>query len=127
MLRQPIPLQWSHFERIIYELREQKQEVNSLKLVMIYISARAQICEPMDVIPMLSYFHDIGMILFYARHPILRQYIILEPQFLVDLVANLFNPIKSFNNSSSKDAKTQLYLTGQLMYKYRRCAWLDIS
>ena len=127
VLRQPIPLQWSQFERIIYELREQKQEINSLKFVMIYISARAQICEPMAVIPMLSYFHDIGMILFYARHPILRQYIILEPQFLVELVANLFNPIKSFTNSSSKDAKAQLYLTGQLMYKFRRCAWLDIS
>ena len=127
VLRQPIPLQWSQFERIIYELREQRQEVNSLKFVMIYISARAQICEPMEVIPMLSYFHDIGMILFYARHPILRQYIILEPQFLVDLVANLFNPIKSFTNSASKDAKAQLHLTGQLMYKFLRCAWLDIS
>ena len=127
VLRQPIPLQWSQFERIIYELREQRQEVNSLKYVMIYISNRAQICEPMEVIPMLSYFHDIGMILFYAKHPILRQYIILEPQFLVDLVANLFNPPKSFSNSSSKDAKTQLYLTGQLLYKFRRCAWLDVS
>ncbi|KAI6655589.1 Peptidyl-prolyl cis-trans isomerase CWC27-like [Oopsacas minuta] len=127
VLRQPIPLQWSQFERIIYELREQRQEINSLKSVMIYISARAQICEPMDVIPMLSYFHDIGMILFYAKHPILRQYIILEPQFLVDLVANLFNPVKSFANTTCKDAKSLLHDTGQLMYRFRRCAWLDIS
>ena len=126
LLRQPIPLQWSQFERIIYELREQRKEVNTLKNVINHISDQAQIREPMEVIPMLSYFHDIGMILFYSKHPILRQYIILEPQFFVDLVANLINPTKSFTNSVSKDAKAQLHTTGRLIDKFRMCAWVDI-
>ena len=127
LLRQPIPLHWSLFERIIYQLREQKQGVHSLQSVMLCISADARICDPMEVIPMLSYFHDIGMILFYARHPILRQYLVPDPQFLVDLVANLFNPTRNFTDAPSKEAKAQLSLTGQLTYKYRTHAWLDVS
>ena len=91
-----IPVQWIKFEQLVYGLQEQKKVILLYDDLARYISEHCQMSGPLQIIPVLSHFHNIGIIVYFYRHPDLCNLVVMKPQWLIDALSSLItsNPGK---------------------------------
>lgn len=82
-----IPVQWVKFEQLIYGLQEQKKVILLYDDLAKYVSEHCQIVEPLQIRPVLSHFHDIGVIVHFYRHPELSHLVFTKPQWLINALS----------------------------------------
>ena len=84
---EPVPARWAdvrqavetHPENYIY--REQFDQ----------ICHHVDITGPQDITTLLSYFHDLGIVLHFADNPLLRHRVILKPAWATNAVYRIFD------------------------------------
>ena len=91
-----IPIQWVKFEQLIYGLQEQKKVILLYDHLTQYISEHCNVSGMLQILPVLSHFHDIGVISYFYRHPMLSNIVITKPQWLLDALSSVItsNPSK---------------------------------
>ena len=91
-----IPIQWVKFEQLIYGLQEQKKVILLYDHLTQYISEHCNMSGMLQILPVLSHFHDIGIISYFYRHPMLSNIVITKPQWLLDALSSVItsNPSK---------------------------------
>ena len=91
-----IPVQWVKFEQLIYGLQQQKKVILLYNDLARYIQEHCKLSGPLQVQPVLSHFHDVGVICFFYRHPELCNLVITNPQWLASALSSLItsNPGK---------------------------------
>lgn len=91
-----VPVHWVKFEQLIHSLIEQKKVIVEVEDLEMYIAKQCDISGPMQVQPVLAHFHDIGVIIHFHRHPILKRFMVTSPQWLLDALASIIS--SSSNN-----------------------------
>lgn len=96
-IRDNIPIQWVKFEQLIIGLQQQKKLIVLYADLSRYIAEHCRLSGPLQVLPVLAHFHDIGTIIHFYRHPDLSQLIITRPQWLVSVLGSIItsNPGRS--------------------------------
>ena len=91
-----IPVQWVKFEQLIYGLQQQKKVILLYDDLARYIQEHCKLSGPLQVLPVLSHFHDVGVIAYFYRHPELNNLVITNPQWLASALSSLItsNPGK---------------------------------
>ena len=84
--RDNIPIQWVKFEQLIFGLQQQKKLIVLYSDLSRYIAEHCRLSGPLQILPVLSHFHDIGTIIHFYRHPDLSQMIITKPQWLMSVL-----------------------------------------
>ncbi len=84
--RDNIPIQWVKFEQLIFGLQQQKKLIVLYSDLSRYIAEHCRLAGPLQVLPVLSHFHDIGTIIHFYRHPDLSQMIFTKPQWLMSVL-----------------------------------------
>ena len=84
-----IPVQWVKFEQLVYGLQEQKKVILLYDDLAKYISEHCKISGPLQILPVLSHFHDVGVISYFYRHPELSNLVITKPQWLIDALGTM--------------------------------------
>ena len=82
-----VPIQWVKFEQLIYGLQEQKKIVILYDDLTRFVAEHCQVLGTLQVLPILSHFHDIGVISYFYRHPLLSNIVITKPQWLADALS----------------------------------------
>lgn len=88
-LHDNVPVQWVKFEQLVYGLQEQKKVVLLYEDLVRYISEHCRLSGPLQVLPVLAHFHDIGTIAHFHRHPDLSHIVFTKPQWLIDALSAL--------------------------------------
>ena len=91
-----VPVQWVKFEQLIYGLQQQKKVILLYDDLARYIQEHCKLSGPLQVHPVLSHFHDVGVISYFYRHPELCNLVITNPQWLASALSSLItsNPGK---------------------------------
>ena len=91
-----VPVQWVKFEQLVYGLQQQKKMLLLYDDLARYIDEHCQLSGPLQVLPMLSHFHDLGVIVHFYRHPELCGLVMTRPQWLVSALGSIItsNPSK---------------------------------
>ena len=84
-----IPIQWVKFEQLIYGLKEQKKIILLYNDLTRYVSEHCNVSGTLQILPMFSHFHDVGVIMYFYRHPLLSNLIITKPQWLADALSSV--------------------------------------
>ena len=84
-----VPIQWVKFEHLINGLREQKKVVLLYDALARYISEHCKVSGTLQILPILSHFHDVGVISYFYRHPLLSNIVITKPQWLADALGSV--------------------------------------
>lgn len=84
-----VPVQWVKFEQLIYGLREQKMVILLYEELSHYISEHCDMSGPLQIQPVLSHFHDVGVIAYFYRHPELSSLVITKPQWLISALGSM--------------------------------------
>ena len=84
-----VPIQWVKFEQLIYGLHEQKKIILLYDDLTRYISEHCRVSGTLQILPILSHFHDVGVISYFYRHPLLSNIIITRPQWLADALGSV--------------------------------------
>ena len=84
-----IPIQWVKFEQLIYGLQEQKKIILLYDDLTRYVSEHCKVSGTLQILPILSHFHDVGVISYFYRHPLLSNIIITKPQWLADALSSV--------------------------------------
>lgn len=84
-----IPIQWVKFEQLIYGLQEQKKIILLYDDLTRYVSEHCKMSGTLQILPVLSHFHDVGVISYFYRHPLLSNIIITKPQWLADALSSV--------------------------------------
>ena len=100
-IRDNIPIQWVKFEQLIIGLQQQKKLLVLYEDLSHYIAEHCHLSGPLQVLPVLSHFHDIGTIIHFYRHPDLSLLIITQPQWLVSVLGSIItsSPCRSANQA----------------------------
>lgn len=85
--RDSIPIQWVKFEQLIYGLQEQKKIIVLYDDITRYVAEHCNVTGTLQFLPILSHFHDVGVILYFYRHPLLSNIVITKPQWLADALS----------------------------------------
>lgn len=88
-IRDSVPIQWVKFEQLIIGLQQQKKLIVLYGDLSRYIAEHCRLSGPLQVLPVLSHFHDIGTIIHFYRHPDLSLLIITRPQWLVSVLGSI--------------------------------------
>ena len=87
-LRKRTPISWILFRKLLH-LYSQNCQVNIMSLQNVhYISAVAQI-QPDDVQSVLSFYHELGVLLYYPNIEGLKEKVILNPKWLVECLGKV--------------------------------------
>lgn len=91
-----VPVQWVKFEQLIYGLQQQKKVILLYNDLARYIQEHCKLSGPLQLQPVLSHFHDVGVIAYFYRHPELSNLVITNPQWLASALSSLItsNPGK---------------------------------
>ena len=91
-----VPVQWVKFEQLIYGLQQQKKVILLYEDLARYIQEHCKLSGHLQVLPVLSHFHDVGVISYFYRHPELCGLVITNPQWLASALSSLItsNPGK---------------------------------
>ena len=91
-----IPVQWVKFEQLLYGLQQQKKLTLLYDDLAKYVQEHCKLSGPLQVLPALAHFHDIGIIVHFYRHPELCNLIVTNPQWLANALSSLItsNPGK---------------------------------
>ncbi len=84
-----VPVQWVKFEQLIYGLQEQRKVILLYSDLEKYVTDHCKIEGPLQILPVLSHYHDVGVITFFYRHPELCNIVITRPQWLADALATM--------------------------------------
>ena len=84
-----IPIQWVKFEQLIYGLQEQRKVVLLYEDLAKYVAEHCRLSGPLQVLPVLAHFHDVGIIAHFYRHPDLSSIVFTKPQWLIDALSAL--------------------------------------
>lgn len=84
-----IPVQWVKFEQLVYGLQQQKKLILLYDDLACYIAEHCHLLGPLQILPVLSHFHDIGAIVHFYRHPELSGLVIIRPQWLVSALGSI--------------------------------------
>lgn len=84
-----VPVQWVKFEQLIYGLQQQKKLLLLYGDLARYIAEHCQLSGPLQILPVLSHFHDLGIIVHFYRHPELCRLVITRPQWLVSALGSI--------------------------------------
>ena len=84
-----VPVQWVKFEQLIYGLQEQKKIIILVDDLARYISEHCKLSGPLQILPALAHFHDIGVIVHFYRHPELSNLVITRPQWLINALGTM--------------------------------------
>lgn len=84
-----IPVQWVKFEQLVNGLQQQKKLLLLYDDLACYIAEHCQLTGPLQILPVLSHFHDLGVIVHFYRHPELRGLVISRPQWLVSALGSI--------------------------------------
>ena len=87
--RDNVPIQWVKFEQLIYGLQEQKKIVVLYDDLTRFVSEHCNVTGTLQILPMLSHFHDIGVVSCFYRHPLLSNVVITKPQWLADALSSV--------------------------------------
>lgn len=85
-----IPVQWVRFEQLLFAIMEQDKVIILLPDLERYISDMCDIIGPLQVQPVLAHFSDIGSIIHFHRHPALKMFVVIRPQWLIDALVSIF-------------------------------------
>ena len=122
-----VPVQWVKFEQLIYGLQQQKKVILLYEDLARYIQEHCKLSGPLQVLPVLSHFHDVGVISYFYRHPELCNLVITNPQWLASALSSLItsNPGKwitpEVKNAFSKLGREGVVEKEMLQLAYR-CA-----
>ena len=122
-----VPVQWVKFEQLIYGLQQQKKVILLYDDLARYIQEHCKLSGPLQVLPVLSHFHDVGVISYFYRHPELCNLVITNPQWLASALSSLItsNPGKwitpEVKNAFSKLGREGVVEKEMLQLAYR-CA-----
>ena len=122
-----VPVQWVKFEQLIYGLQQQKKVILLYNDLARYIQEHCNLSGPLQVQPVLSHFHDVGVIVYFYRHPELCNLVITNPQWLASALSSLItsNPGK-WITPEVKSAFTKLGREGviekEMLQLAYRCA-----
>ena len=84
-----VPIQWVKFEQLIYGLQEQRKIILLYDDLTRYVSEHCNVSGTLQILPILSHFHDVGVISYFYRHPLLSNIIITRPQWLADALGSV--------------------------------------
>ena len=84
---EPVPARWPQVRRAVEEDKRNIVYREDFDL----ICAGEQITEAEDVAVLLSYFHDLGVVLNFDDHPLLRHWVILKPVWATNAVYRIFD------------------------------------
>ena len=122
-----VPVQWVKFEQLIYGLQQQKKVILLYEDLARYIQEHCKLSGPLQVQPLLSHFHDVGVISYFYRHPELSRLVVTNPQWLASALSSLItsNPGKwitpEVKNAFSKLGREGVVEKEMLQLAYR-CA-----
>ena len=88
-VQENIPVQWVKFEQLIYGLQQQKKLLLLYGDLARYIGEHCNLSGSLKILPVLSHFHDLGVIVHFYRHPELSGLIITRPQWLVSALGSI--------------------------------------
>ena len=113
--QESIPVQWVKFEQLVYGLLEQRKVVLLYDDMAKYISEHCNLTGLLQVLPMLSYYHDVGVLVFFYRHPRLKKLVIVKPQWLIDALASVITSASGkWITDEVQDAFKNLTVTGTI-------------
>ena len=103
-----VPVQWVKFEQLIYGLQEQRKVILLYDDLAKYISEHCQITGPLQILPVLSHFHDVGILVYFYRHPELSNLVFTRPQWLINALSAVItsNPGK--------------WITGEVQHAFKK-------
>ena len=84
-----IPIHWVKFEQLIYGLQEQKKIILLYDDLTRYVAEHCSVSGTLQILPILSHFHEIGVISHFYRHPLLSNIVITKPQWFADALASV--------------------------------------
>ena len=84
-----VPVQWVKFEQLIHGLQEQKKIILLVNNLARYISEHCKLSGPLQILPALAHFHDIGVIVHFYRHPELSNLVVTKPQWLISALGTM--------------------------------------
>ena len=122
-----IPVQWVKFEQLLYGLQQQRKLILLYDDIARYISEHCNLSGPLQVLPVLSHFHDLGIIVHFYRHPELSGIILLRPQWLISALGSIItsNPSRwitqEVQSGYTKLGQVGYIEKGMLLLAYR-CA-----
>ena len=82
-----VPIQWVKFEQLICSLQEQKKIIVLYDDITKYIVEHCKVSGILQILPILSHFHDVGVVSYFYRHPLLSNVVITKPQWLADALS----------------------------------------
>ena len=88
-----IPIHWLKFEHLIYELQDQGKIIILYDDLSRYVSEHCNITGVLQILPILSHFHDVGIISHFYRHPLLSNIIVTKPQWLVNALSSIVTSV----------------------------------
>ena len=121
-MKQEYPIRWRRFLDLVQEKHESSSPSSTLHEPYISLSNLKNVideCEFPDmkeVNEMLDFFHDCGDIIYDSVDSILRQFIIHQPQFLVDVMESIVDLPQSNTLGKLSRAASRLQTTGVLEY-----------
>ena len=113
--QESIPVQWVKFEQLVFGLLEQRKVILLYDDMAKYIGDHCNLSELLQVLPLLSYYHDVGVLVFFYRHPLLKKLVIVKPQWLIDALAAVITSMSGkWITAEVKDAFKNLTVTGSI-------------
>ncbi|XP_063410536.1 uncharacterized protein LOC134693628 [Mytilus trossulus] len=110
-----LPLSWIHLEKQL-QVTSEKDNIVSLKdVIKIGLESTFPVTNEEDVISFLRVQHEMGNIIFFQR---LREYIILNPVWLVDAFRCLVSPCEFQQQYLDIDNLNQITDTGEIKIDY---------
>ena len=125
--RDIVPIQWVKFEQLIYGLQEQKKIIILYDDLTRYVAEHCNVTGTLQFLPILSHFHDVGIILYFYRHPLLSNIVITKPQWLADALSSVIasSPSSKWVTTEVQVAFTKLsqegIITKEMLLLAYRC------
>ena len=125
--RDNIPIQWIKFEQLICGLQEQKKIIVLYNDLTRYVAEHCNVTGTLQFLPILSHFHDIGVIMYFYRHPLLSNIVITKPQWLADALSSVIasSPSSKWVTTEVQVAFTKLsqegIITKEMLLLAYRC------
>lgn len=113
--QESIPVQWVKFEQLVYGLLEQRKVILLYDDMVKYIGEHCNLTDLLQVLPLLSYYHEVGVLVFFYRHPLLKKLVVVKPQWLIDALAAVITSASGkWITAEVKEAFKNLTITGTI-------------
>ena len=124
LTKEEIPVRWLRYEN---ELRKKGHKWITLEEAKRIAFDSCEICEDDEFSTLLNFLHDQRIVIHFSGSPELERMVILNPQWLVDVLKNLIT-VRGFKltEHSFRDLWRQFEITGILDEKLIYHAWRDL-